>query len=42
LSSDVEKQNNEFSVSTVDDVLIIIKADYDNSYFVTGRDEHLG
>ncbi|WJX13058.1 hypothetical protein P8452_03495 [Trifolium repens] len=35
--SDVEKQNNEFSVSTVDDVLIIIKADYDNSYFVTGN-----
>ncbi|GAU21443.1 hypothetical protein TSUD_32740 [Trifolium subterraneum] len=30
-------QNNEFPVSSVDDVLIIIKSDYDNSYFVTGN-----
>ncbi|CAJ2628569.1 unnamed protein product [Trifolium pratense] len=35
--SDIEKQNNEFPVSSVDDVLIIIKSDYDNSYFVTGN-----
>ncbi|CAK8572360.1 unnamed protein product [Lathyrus sativus] len=37
LSGDIEKQNNEFTVSSVDDVLIIIKSDYDNAYFVTGN-----
>ncbi|KAI5398376.1 hypothetical protein KIW84_063967 [Lathyrus oleraceus] len=36
LSGNIEKQNNEFTVSSVDDVLIIIKSDYDNAYFVTG------
>ncbi|XP_058770535.1 uncharacterized protein LOC131644136 [Vicia villosa] len=36
-ASSVEKQNNEFTVSSVDDVLIIIKSDYDNAYFVTGN-----
>lgn len=36
LSGDVEKQRDEFSVSSVDDVLIIIKSDYDKAYFVTG------
>lgn len=37
LSGNIEKQNNEFTVSSVDDVLIIIKSDYDNAYFVTGN-----
>ncbi|KAK7269233.1 hypothetical protein RIF29_21951 [Crotalaria pallida] len=38
LSGDVEKQNDEFSVSSVDDVLMIIKSDYDDkAYFVTGN-----
>jgi len=32
-----EKQRDEFPISTVDDVLSIIKSDYDNAYFVTGN-----
>ncbi|XP_004495787.1 uncharacterized protein [Cicer arietinum] len=32
---DIEKQNSEFPVSSVDDVLNTIKSDYDNAYFVT-------
>ncbi|XP_024637931.1 uncharacterized protein [Medicago truncatula] len=37
LSDDIEKQNNDSTVSSVEDVLIIIKSDYDNDYFVTGN-----
>ncbi|XP_061375343.1 uncharacterized protein LOC133317468 [Gastrolobium bilobum] len=37
LSGDIEKQRDEFSVSSVDDVLMIIKSDYENAYFVTGN-----
>ncbi|CAJ1976217.1 unnamed protein product [Sphenostylis stenocarpa] len=35
--SSFQKQRDEFSISTVDDVLSIIKSDYDNAYFVTGN-----
>lgn len=31
-----EKQRDEFSVSSVDDVVTILKSDYQNAYFVTG------
>lgn len=31
-----EKQRNEVSVSGVDDVVTILKSDYENAYFVTG------
>lgn len=33
----LEKQIDEVPASTVDDVLRIIKSDYDNAYFVTGN-----
>lgn len=33
-----EGGNIELSVSDVDDVLMIIKADYEREYFVTGTD----
>lgn len=37
LDEGIEKQeSNESAVSSVDDVLMIIKSDYDNAYFVTG------
>ncbi|KAH9621906.1 hypothetical protein KSS87_003960 [Heliosperma pusillum] len=32
----ITKENEELSVSGVDDVLDILKSDYDNAYFVTG------
>ncbi|ESW16808.1 hypothetical protein PHAVU_007G186100 [Phaseolus vulgaris] len=35
--SSFEKQSDQFPISTVDDVLSIIKSDYDNAYFVTGN-----
>ncbi|KAF1880272.1 hypothetical protein Lal_00048908 [Lupinus albus] len=37
LSGDVENQKDEFSVSSVDDVVMIIESDYDKAYFVTGN-----
>ncbi|KAK7344189.1 hypothetical protein VNO77_13531 [Canavalia gladiata] len=33
----IGKQRDEFKASNVDDVLRIIKSDYDNAYFVTGN-----
>ena len=30
------KQRDELSVSSIDDVLLILKSDYENAYFVTG------
>ncbi|KAK7277845.1 hypothetical protein RJT34_22864 [Clitoria ternatea] len=33
-----QKQRDELAASSVDDVLMIIKSDYDNAYFVTGRE----
>ncbi|KAK7355999.1 hypothetical protein VNO80_15264 [Phaseolus coccineus] len=35
--SSFEIQRDQFPISTVDDVLSIIKSDYDNAYFVTGN-----
>ena len=32
----VSERKDELRVSGVDDVLAILKADYDNAYFVTG------
>ena len=40
LSGDAEKLRDEFPVSSVDDVLNIIKSDYDKAYFVTGNFFH--
>ncbi|XP_019439954.1 PREDICTED: uncharacterized protein LOC109345420 isoform X3 [Lupinus angustifolius] len=37
LSRDIEKQKDEFSVSSVDDVVVIIESDYGKAYFVTGN-----
>ncbi|KAI4350045.1 hypothetical protein L6164_010571 [Bauhinia variegata] len=34
---DIAKQAEELPVSSVDDVLMIIKSDYENAYFVTGN-----
>nr|CAN65783.1 hypothetical protein VITISV_010563 [Vitis vinifera] len=32
------KQGDELLVSCIDDVLLILKSDYENAYFVTGKD----
>ncbi|XP_034705855.1 uncharacterized protein LOC117929619 isoform X3 [Vitis riparia] len=32
------KQGDELLVSSIDDVLLILKSDYENAYFVTGKD----
>ncbi|XP_059649362.1 uncharacterized protein LOC132295215 isoform X2 [Cornus florida] len=32
------EQRDDISVSAVDDVLMILKSDYENAYFVTGKD----
>lgn len=36
-----DKQRDELSVSGIDDVVMILEADYKNAYFVTGTLMHL-
>ncbi|GMY21047.1 hypothetical protein FCV25MIE_16288 [Fagus crenata] len=38
LESESDKERKEIAVSGIDDVVIILKSDYENSYFVTGKE----
>jgi hypothetical protein len=41
LERESDKEREEIAVSGIDDVVIILKSDYENSYFVTGTLFHL-
>jgi hypothetical protein len=40
LERESDKEREEIAVSGIDDVVMILKSDYENAYFVTGTNEY--